>query len=70
MLEDTLGAEHLPILNAVELDLLRWMSSAMHNLSLWRNASRRCVSRATRRVHRQSRKNLVVDGKLVGAHRV
>ena len=63
VLEDALGAEHFPVLHAVELDLLLRMLHTHLNLTFRHLARRRC--RVGCRCHWQSCQNLIVHWQVV-----
>ena len=67
VLQDAFRAEHLPVLQAVELDFLCRVLLAVHDLCLLDGlASGRRLSRAICSLHGQTRQDLVVDGQVVG----
>ena len=65
MLEDAFGAEHLPVLHTVELDLLRWMGLAVLDLTLGHLAG--AEGRVRGCGHGQASQNLVVDRQAIWA---
>ena len=63
MLQDTLRAEHISVLHAIELDLFLWMLDAHLDL-----AFRHCGlrgGRVGRRGHGEARQNLIVHRQVV-----
>ena len=63
MLEDAFGAEHLSVLDTVELDLLRWMGLTVLDLTLGHLAGAK--GRVRGGGHWQTSQNLVVDGQAI-----
>ena len=66
VLEDTLGAEHVTVLHAVELDLLRGVAHAVLDLALVHR--RGLLLRVRCRGHGQPSQHLVVHRKLVACY--
>lgn len=66
MLQNALGTEHVSVLCAIKLDFLCGVLRTVLNLAFCHLRCRHCGVRG--RCHGKSRKNLVVDGQVIGSY--